>query len=325
MRIQVVLLPVALLASCGIFGLSTEERDRIAAHTRNALTYYEGGRFNQCLDQVRRGLEIDPENYRLKTVRAWCYLRTTTGDRQGAEQTEKLFEEVYAMRSPEQHAPPVLIGYALIHQRFALRHQEQVLTLREELERAEPLERTTKEARITEHLQLARARFQKTEAALRVLVAREDELQLAHYHLMQTAGMQGRYEDAIASGTKMLEINATFQANWQQRFEQTSDAAFESWSGMQLQQLTDLEIDVRAYLANLHYKHGNHEAAVAELDQVLLKDPTRSDDYYNRARCLQRLGRTSDARRDYERFLATTRLPQGNANVTNALKAIQER
>jgi hypothetical protein len=54
-------------------------------------------------------------------------------------------------------------------------------------------------------------------------------------------------------------------------------------------------------------------------------DPTRSTDYYNRARAYEKLGRNEDARRDYEKFLGTTKLPNGDERVAHAFDYISDR
>ena len=60
--------------------------------------------------------------------------------------------------------------------------------------------------------------------------------------------------------------------------------------------------------------------SLAQLDALIEMDPTRSTDYYNRARILEALGRTEPARRDFDKFLSSTRLPVGHEKVTHAFE-----
>ena len=49
-----------LLGSCGVFGLSQEDRLSLSRYQSNAAIYWENGNLPQALDQVRRGLDLDP-------------------------------------------------------------------------------------------------------------------------------------------------------------------------------------------------------------------------------------------------------------------------
>lgn len=316
--------PLLLFASCGIFGRSAQDQVALASYQRNAALYYEGGRLDQALDQVRRGLEIDPDDYKLSVIRAWCLLRKSRVEPRVFSDAAAEFDRVMRMRAEDRQGPQALLGYALVHQKLGI--QERVLAegLREEIERgaAGPGRAAAARRELEHHRQAAEQHFREAERLLGRLVRRGDLLLEAHYHLMQTSALRGDYVATLEHGRAFLDRVRVEQERHQKNIDRTYVVAFEEDQRRLLQQLIDRELEVRAFLANVHYDHGRYDKAVAELDRVLSMDPARTNDYYHRALSLEALGRVDEARRDYEKFLATTHLPPGSRQVRHAVKAV---
>jgi tetratricopeptide (TPR) repeat protein len=319
--------PIALVGvlsqACG--SLSKEDRQNLTAYQQNAALYYGGGNLNQALDQCRRGLELDPENYKLLTIRAWCRMRQAKTNPALVDEVIALFDDLMARRSGSQHEPQALLGYALLHQHLGQRQFTQAETLRAEvpkLEQGTP-DAAGKLARAAEHESKGKSHLRIAEQTLQQLIEREDELLLAHDHMMQVKALLKDHEAAIRHGLKALARIATEQERERNEYQRTTQAGYESERQRSLVQLVEREIALRGAISNLYFDSGRAELAKEQLDLVLSIDPTRAQDYYNRGRCHEKLGRVAEARKDYQKFLAMTRLPEGHPNVTHAYRALK--
>ena len=318
-----------LLCSCGMLGPNSEQRQQLYFHQSNAKLYYESRHFDQALDQIQRGLAIEPDDYQLHLVKSMTLLRVAQerNDPAKLREAERSFDHLMTLRKVDKLEPQALLGYALMQQRLGLEQSTEAERIREELKRTawSELERTQREAKANEHEQKAQSFMNIAERQLADLLKRGDLPDLAEYHLLQILSLQGRLAEAIEHGHAYLKHSAKNQALHHTNIERTPSVAYESFQRKELQDLINQEIEVRALLANLHFKLGQHAEVVAELDRVLALDPTRSIDYFNRGRSLKALGKTELMRRDYQKFVATTKLPPGSAQVTDACAELSGR
>lgn len=314
------------LASCGLLGSSSEDREAVARYQRNASLYYEGGNFDQALDQARRGLEIDPDDYKLQYIKGWCYLRQVPQDPSMLPQAVAQFETVMAYRAPEDHGPQVLLGYAMCQQKLAQQRLEQAQSLRDELSRVkfDAQEIAQRQAQALVHENVAHGHLDIAVRHLQILIDRGDQLREAHRNLMQTLALDGKYDEAVLHGAKFLERNRQEKARIDAQLEQTTEVTYEQKLYQERDQLIDVELQVRGFLANLFYKQAAYQQAVDQLNAILEEDPTRSIDYYNRGLNLQALELRDEAANDFNRFLATSKLPPGNERVAEAQRRLRE-
>jgi tetratricopeptide (TPR) repeat protein len=318
---------LVVLTSCGVFGLSSRERQDLALFQQNASLYWEGQRYGQALDAARRGLEIAPDDYKLHSIAAACYLRTIDQNAQNLRAAELLYDKLYDMRSLASHLPHALLGYGECHQELGLRQLRQAKALRDEAKDGRDLtdgERRSREARAGDHETKARYHWAKAERAFRALIDREEQLRDAHKHLMEMRVEQGDYPAAVEHGEKSLARNAIEQADTKKVIETTLAAAREIEMRATLKYLVEQEKRVRSALAEMHFRKQNYERAQRELTILLELDPTRSTDYYNRARVFEAIGNVEAARQDHKKFLATTKLPVGDERVTHAFQYTRE-
>ena len=73
-RLHLALALSTTAAACGTF-VNSEDQKRLASYQGNAQTYYEGRRYDQAEDQVRKGLEIDAKDYKLNVILGWIHLQ----------------------------------------------------------------------------------------------------------------------------------------------------------------------------------------------------------------------------------------------------------
>src|SRR5688572_29874472 len=115
------LLPFACLAlplaaaACNVNRAADQKQ--LAQYQHNAMLYWEGGKLDQAMQLVERGLEIDPDDYKLNALRGTIMLRrssTIAGtDHKALDEATESLAEVYDSRAVDRHEPYLLFYYAL--------------------------------------------------------------------------------------------------------------------------------------------------------------------------------------------------------------------
>lgn len=312
-------LSLLLLAAACSSTQSDEER-QLASYQRNAGLYFEGGKFDQSLGLVEKGLEIEPDDYKLLSLRACIHLRQS-GPASGTEhklldQSLAEFEEVYDQRNLEVHDRHLLFYYSLALQKQGNR----LLTEAARIDKnAEDAERRAADKNAEADASLARAKD-----LLQALLARGEIPRLCHFHLFQIALLTRDDEGLLDHGEKFLEASASDLEKTQTEIDRTTVYGYEQEKKEWQKQLRGDEIGVRIQLGERHFARGDYEAALRHVDAILALDPRRSDLRYNRGQILRKLGRTDEARNDLRTFLATTSLPPDSAKVRDAVEALRQ-
>ncbi|MBI3820305.1 MAG: tetratricopeptide repeat protein [Planctomycetes bacterium] len=84
------------------------------------------------------------------------------------------------------------------------------------------------------------------------------------------------------------------------------------------------EANCRSLLALMRMRQENYDAALLELNRVMILDPNRPDEYYNRGLCRQKIGDHSSAARDFEQFIRKSGQPADSSIVRDAWDRIAE-
>lgn len=315
-----------LLLLCACSSLSSEQRDQLASHVRNAKFYYEGGRLDQALGQIDRGLSLDPDNYTLRTLRGAALLRQSSSalgtDHRMLDEATAILQDVYEERSPARHEPSLLLSYALALQKQGRRHLGEEVRLRGQASRsAEPDDLI---AQADEQRSGALERLHAARAALEVLVERGEVVRVAHNHLMQIAHDLGDDVGFAAAGTAYLTQCSKDQAAVRTEIERTKEPVYEAEQIQNLRAMQNEEIGVRSLIAEHHFARQQFEQALTHLDRILEIDPQRTVDYYNRGRVLLEMHRNDDAKADFRRFLAMPEVPASAEKRSLALRALDQ-
>jgi tetratricopeptide (TPR) repeat protein len=315
-----------LLLLCACSSLSSEQQDQLALHQRNAKYYFDGGRIDQAVGQIERGLELDPDDYLLLSLKGSILLKQSASalgqDHRRLDEATEVLTKVYETRSANRHEPYLLLNYALAQQKQGRRHLGESLSLRDQATRAPEKQELLNRADAAQ--EQAAARLGEAREVLGVLVDRGELLRIAHYHLLLIA--QDLRDDVAfdiheKAYLKQLQKDQTFLTN---EIEHTAVAAYEQKRIQDLENLKNEELEVRGLLAEHNYMKRNFENALTMLNRVLELDPSRSVDYYNRGRVLLELQRNEDASKDFKTFLATTALPDDNPKKSFAFAAVRQ-
>lgn len=314
-------LPLLLL--CGCKTTTPEERDMLTACQRNAPIYFEGGKLEQAMIQAERGLEIDPDDYKLNAIKGAILLRASERDAKLLDKATRQLELVYERRSPMRHEPYVLLYYGLAQQKQGLKNLGEAIRLEDRAQRVVE-KRDEYAAQAAKQRALADARLADADEQLGYLLDLGALLRIAHKHRLQIALQRGDDQEFERSAEAFLKESAEEQAFVQGEVQRTETPDYEAEQYAYLRELRAEEIEVRALYANWLFDRKQLEGTLSQLNRVLELDPKRSNDYYNRGRVLLKLERKDAAKRDFRMFLATSSLPDDNDKKTFAVHALRQ-
>ncbi len=312
--------PFLLLLATACSLTESDEDRQLASFQRNAGLYFEGGKFDQSLGLIEKGLEIEPDDYKLLSLRACIHLRQS-GPASGSEhklldQSLAEFEEVYDQRDLEVHDRHLLFYYSLALQKQGNRLLTEAARIDKNAEDAQG-----RAARMNAE---ADASLARESVLLEALLARGEVLRLCHFHLFQVALLTRNDNGLLDHGEKFLEASANDLKKTQEEIDRTTVYGYEQFQKNSLQQLRGDEIGVRIELGERLFARGDFESALRHVDAILAIDPRRSDLHYNRGQILRKLGRTDEAKNDLRTFLATTSLPPDSIKVRDAVEALRQ-
>jgi len=311
-------LPLLLLAAC--HGLTPKDQHELAQFQQNAGLYFDGGKYDQALGLIERGLEVDPYDYKLRSMRAAIYLLqsgpASAEDQRMLDRSLAAFADVYDDRSPSRHERHVLLYYSLARQKQAMRRFAEASRIDPASDNAAVGKQALREQG-NEDLRAAAE-------LLQTLLDRGELPRVCHYHLLQIAALNNDAPGILEHGTKYLEAAAADQKKTASEIDRTTVYGYEVSQKRMMTFLRNEEVDVRTVMAQQLYAQKDYQGALPHVDAVLQIDPTRSDDHYNRGLILQHLGRVDEAKIDLRAFLATTTLPPDSPKVADAVKALTQ-
>ena len=328
----------------------------LRSHQRNASFYYEGGNLTQAMGQIEKGLELDPDDYKLNSLKGAVLLKTSA-DSQGTDhkqldQATELLARIYEFRSPSRHEPYLLFNYALALQKQGRRHLGEAVRLEGQASRTlEPLPASAKKEQVAtdnppksreqmlesakKEREVATEDLLKARELLSLLIERGELLRYAHNHQLQIAQDLG--DDAAfqqAGEAYLVQVAKDQQAERTRVETGKAVAAYEAERFKALRALQQEEVEVRILLAEHYHLRAAkttgdeaqklREQELANLNRILEMNPQRSADYYNRGCVLLELKQPEAAKADFRRFLATTTLPSSNDKKTFALRALAQ-
>lgn len=318
--------PIAflLLLLCGCSSLSFAQQEQLAGHQRNAKYYLEGGRLDQALDQIDRGLALAPGDYQLRAMRGTVLLRQSgssmSTDHRLLDAATTQLAEVFEERSPSRHEPFVLLPYALALQKQGRRHLGEAVRLRGQSSRAP--DPTDMAAAADAEQEQARSLLTQARGVLDVLIERGELMRQAWSHELQIAQDLGDDPALVAAGAAYLEQAEKDQSTVRREIDRTQVPAYEAEQTRLLQSMRAEELEVRGLLADHHFARRQYEPALAQLDRMLEIDPQRLVDYYNRARVLMELQRVAEAKADFKKFVENSTLPPSNDKIALAMRVL---
>lgn len=322
---------LALLPLVACSSTSSQEERQLAAYQHNAKLYFENGKLDQAMQMVDRGLEIEGDNYQLRSLRAALLLEMSVQrdktDHKLLQQALAQFESVEGERSMNRHEPYFVFYSALALQRDGMRHVGEAARLRSPAAMAVDASASAEPAAAEDNA--ATASLDEARSRLEVLLDRGEMVRFCHFHLMQIAATQRRAEDVIRHGDAYLQAAKEDLTRMEREIRLAREKGWENELLANRERLRSEEIATRSFLADFHNDRAESRKDRAEfqkarehLDEILRLDPTRSADYYNRGRVLRELQQIEASKADFRRFLATSPLPADSPKKIDAVQAL---
>lgn len=314
-----------LLFLCGCTTLSLDETERLEMCRRNAPTFFDGGNYGQSLIQAERGLEIDPDDYKLNVIKGAVLLLASEQNPKMLDQAVEVLARVYDWRSDSRHEPYELYYYGLARQKLGHRHFAEAIRADDRAERAASSEQHEELKQFAdEQRELATTELTKADELLQALIERGELLRDTHMHRVHIA-FQLKDGKQLEESAQAFFVEMKKEQDFvESELKRTVIRDYEAQQYKYLVKLRQDEHKVRSLFADWLFRHQRFAEAAAQLDIVLQLDPTQSDEYYNRGRVRMELQQEEEAKEDFRRFLATSPLPAYSAKKTFATKALTQ-
>jgi tetratricopeptide (TPR) repeat protein len=310
--LAVVTFLLSLSAACNSSGAKAPDPEKVVEmHREQALGYYEQGSLLQAEDQIRRGLEIKPNDDQLKLMLGWC--RQRRGTRQDLDVAERVFRDLAPRKDFR-----ALLGLAECLERKGVLYREaadEIASGAKMTDAPDPQKRA-KDLRdkSTAYWEEALINYQA------VLAAKPSEGQ-AMNGLQRTYAYLGRSEESLMWADRLLVQSASEAKFWTEQLKRTDlRADEEARVRLRLNSSSELTIATHFSAASLLMRLGRTAEAIAHLDQIVLMSPRESGAYSRRAQLLFELGRYEEARANLDEYLRLSGLDFDHPDVQRAFQ-----
>ncbi len=302
---------LVLVCACSSDDELTDEQKQkmLEIHTESAQQYLAMGELERAQDQAQKGLEIDPENVKLRLITGWSLQRR--GRTNDILQSEKVFRDLLATgdyranlglgESLERK------GIACIEAADAIRTGERVSEAADPSQRVEELEAEARAAWQEAHTQLLLA-LEKHPGDIDAIAG-----------LIRVSALLGEDRESLEWCARHLEGTSSDLQFWRERILRPDISAEEEayFRGL-IKRLTQRQIATHLHAATLLAKNGDKSAAIEHLDAVIELDPERSEVFSRRAELALELGRYDQAISDIDTFLRLCKKPFEHPDVKRA-------
>lgn len=300
--------------------LSGDEKKALYQYQNNARQFYEGGRFSQAIQQAQRALELDPGDENSELIVAWSHLYLDTRDDIWAAEREFRDLSGGGLFSKENREAVLGHGFALGRQGDF--YEAAALAMEKE---GAPATDSKKASQLSKLRKEAAAKYAEAIARLQRAYDLDPKATDALAALQQMYALQGNYEESVGYGKQFVEAASKSWPFWEKQIQRTDITAEEErMLRTRYESSRRKEIASRSLLASCRFKQERFSEALGELDALLQLDPERTEEYFNRALCREKVGDLSRALQDMETFLKKTTLDYSSPQVRKAYDSIAQ-
>ncbi|MCX8229600.1 MAG: tetratricopeptide repeat protein [Planctomycetota bacterium] len=304
----------------GACSLSAEEENLRDDYAQRASRYYELEDYTRAQQQATRGLEVDPEDGVLNFILGRTFIKK--GDLRSVAAARKPLE--IAHKALDNHRTAYsLCEYHLRYAEF-LQGESTLLAMRaSDLPESDAFDRAELETRSKRTRETSQAHLQKALGYIGATLEQQPDWVFALQHQASVYALLNKEVEAFATIAHLCQVLQKSRKHKNQRLLlQELPAPQENQIRRDLLLDIEWEIAARGLAATLHMNQKNWVAADAELTKLLLLDPRRVAEYYNRGLCRQYLGRYALAAADMQVFLGRTPLGIDSLEVDRALTIV---
>ena len=294
------LLPLLLFAftACKSSDMNDEERERfLDIHVESAGAYLSMGDYGRAIDQALRGLELDPEHFRLRLYLARGLQKT--GRTEDVLKAERVFR---GMERDEDYR--VALGLGETVERRGLAQSEAAAGVRTG-ERF--TEHPDPEVRADELDEEASSAWREAIALYKeALVLAPADAEVLN-GLVRANTLLEENEAALSWGDKVIEVTASDREWWTQALKRPGMSPREEAACRRsIDQLDRLEASVHLNSYSILAGSEDLVPALAHLDSAAALNPSDSTIHSRRAELLIELGRHAEALSSIDAFLSST-------------------
>ena len=309
-----------LFCACGS---TPDEGLTLDSYVQNARIYFAGGDDARCLDQIERGLELEPEHYELNLMQGQVLVRRARNNPEIYDAALDQMRTVYGLRSVSDHDYRTLLFLGQAHFGLAVRNRRDASEAREAAAapNIEPSERTRLIGKAAEHERLYKRHVKDAERQFDAMLDMGDGINPARRFLFivetyKSEGLDGM--EKRAQKQRAIEVGEQYLEDARQRLAYYSDLRartvnLEEEAGADTRRsfYKNQVIDCLGQLAHLQYDLGNYQQALTLNDELVAMQPNFAAHYYNRGKCAYQLKSWELAIGDFQDFLRMTGEEQG--------------
>lgn len=328
-------LPIALLCvpACTVFGGLTEsELSQMNEHRIRCEKYFNAHRFGKAIDQAKRGLAIDPDDYALHSRLAWSYLelssRVQANNVVNLSLARRIFAKIIDWRDIDEHDSRTIFGYAksLHNQARVDQLEAQLLLAQSKMLGAQNSGKATESKAFT----LSAQRYESLAERYFLILAEGDvagraNRREAYEYLMVLKYRAKNFDKAIEYGNTNLKLNEAEVKFWKEEYERTKLPGYEALARDEIQRLGKSATAVHSSLAKYYRQNKKYAEAIVHLDAVIAARPRSYQEFFRRGTCYRLKAEVNDqekARKDFQAFLQMSDLPETNEHVRDAYEYV---
>jgi len=305
-------LALAALAACASNGPTTEQKQKaVEQMVETAQQYFNMGELDRANAQCIKGLQLDPENTKLKLIQAWTLQkRGTTED---IARAETMFRSLQA--SGDFRA---VLGLAEAVERRGLvffEAADRMKTGKHVSEAADPA------ARVKQYEDESTKRWNESlELYEKALTMQRQNVDVMS-GLVRVNTLLGHTEAAYDWAGKLIETSQTDMQYWDTQLQRANlttndERDFRDMAKAKTKTLTT----ARLAAADLAMTLNRDEEALKHLDAAIELDPKRPESYARRAQVRHDLGRFAAAVADLEYFISISDKDPNHPDIQRAFR-----
>lgn len=312
-------LPIALLAlaaSCASDGPTTEQKEKaLEQMVETAQQYFNMGELDRANAQCIKGLQLDPDNEKLKLIQAWTLQkRGTTED---IARAETMFRELQSGGDFR-----AVLGLAEAVERRGLvfyEAAERMKSGKHVTEAADPAER------VKQYEDEATKRWNESAELYDKALSMQRQNVDVMSGLVRVHTLLGHTETAYDWAQKLIEMAQVDMQYWETQLQRANlstndERDFRDMAKAKTKTLTMGRLAAADLAMTLH----KDEEALKHLDAAIELDPKRPESYARRAQVRHDLGRFAAAVTDLEQFIAISDKDPNHPDIQRAFRFRRE-
>lgn len=310
-------LALSLCAACATDGeLSAEQKqNRIELYTETAQQHYQIGDVDRAEAQAVKGLELDPENEKLKLIWAWSMQRRGRTD--DILRAEKLFRDLV----PNGDYRAVL-GLAEALERKGSAYEEASENVRSG---KRVTDAPDPEARADELQAMAREAWTESLVHYEATIEKRRDDPDALNGAMRVEALRGNLAQSLDWSKKLIEVTQADLDFFEKRaVRPEASAQQEDEFRRRARQRTDVIVATHVHASTLAFQLGRREEALEHLDRALELAPDRAELHSRRAQVLKDVGRYQDAIDDVDKFIKLSTVEFSHPDIQRAWRLRSE-